>query len=1017
MLASGTTRDQQGRFSASVFSPSKEYVQKITADWEAIGKGDLDADRMIPLLEPYWNLFFSGPDGKGAAMRTVDLVDKIRLQGKLITRANATRTGMLSLEDVIEWYRVTLDVWPSIKDNIGEEKKPPANFELTWDNTILSAKVAFDALDTGDRGMLEPECMLEVAQQVLAETKISVVEKVKLQEDLLNYRQRINQGLMSFQDLAAWQSRIPQTLAGIRSLGQKQTAARYQAQNGAHNGDMLLMMISSITDTLGGKSTPRTGSSDTSGGKTPRTGSPATKVPAAQVTPSMAQDVEQAAFYLVNAAASAVRGVSSVSASPQGGQPRSPQGGQQPPSPQGGHQPSLAPTINTVSDSPAPKVPSPRVTSAPPYVKSPNPNISQPSPQQAIFWPNLPLDSCIAQKLPSMESPATSPEQRPTPTISTPTTRTDTRTHTQSTSAQSPIFAHSSEHALASSKANPTPHEPRNELHNQKTSIVEMILRLDLDFQAALGQEGSMQRQFFIQDLKQDLADASGMTTSDFNILKLSPGSVVVDLNAPEKAAQEIQRQSLDPNSRLRSGKVTRFTDKITLPSEEMNGAWKDAACTRSAPSAQQPMQDSQSMGALYMSPVFSPSPILSPWSGNQGFQTVEMMTSPQYSTQQYSTAQSHQHLHQEQETPRAEKFTNASPKLQASSTTEQPMLQQQQHGAQPPRSPRILCPVPVLLPDPQFESDWSGRYPSPQILRPNSPQTFYQGLPQPVPIQPVYHMWHPQAPRQQSIAQAPPQQSAPQATGPPKLIEKASNTEQNKKSTTQKQNAEPWVAPPPQQSATPRAVMPHPQPPPPLQNGTPRRAGTPQPHPTPLMINVTPQRAVTPQPQRPPLHTSTPKHAASPQPLKFPWILGKNDSSAPHRADSSTPQRAASPQLLHNSQQQSGNTDAATGGVGITFGRTDPRNQKSALFILALNPNGPAARTGRLEPMQELISIDGWPVFGQDIPAVSQRVKGKAGTSVTLEVFASFETCQIPIPRSLHRKITWQRPFLRSLV
>jgi hypothetical protein len=277
--------------------------------------------------------------------------------------------------------------------------------------------------------------------------------------------------------------------------------------------------------------------------------------------------------------------------------------------------------------------------------------------------------------------------------------------------------------------------------------------------------------------------------------------------------------------------------------------------------------------------------------------------------------------------------------------------------------------------------------------------------------------MWHPQAPRQQSIAQAPPQQSAPQATGPPKLIEKASNTEQNKKSTTQKQNAEPWVAPPPQQSATPRAVMPHPQPPPPLQNGTPRRAGTPQPHPTPLMINVTPQRAVTPQPQRPPLHTSTPKHAASPQPLKFPWILGKNDSSAPHRADSSTPQRAASPQLLHNSQQQSGNTDAATGGVGITFGRTDPRNQKSALFILALNPNGPAARTGRLEPMQELISIDGWPVFGQDIPAVSQRVKGKAGTSVTLEVFASFETCQIPIPRSLHRKITWQRPFLRSLV
>ena len=69
-------RDQQGRFSASVFSPSKECVQKITADWEAIGKGDLDVDRMIPLLEPHWNLFFSGPDGKGAPMRQVDKTGK-----------------------------------------------------------------------------------------------------------------------------------------------------------------------------------------------------------------------------------------------------------------------------------------------------------------------------------------------------------------------------------------------------------------------------------------------------------------------------------------------------------------------------------------------------------------------------------------------------------------------------------------------------------------------------------------------------------------------------------------------------------------------------------------------------------------------------------------------------------------------------------------------------------------------------------------------------------------------------
>jgi hypothetical protein len=56
------------------------------------------------------------------------------------------------------------------------------------------------------------------------------------------------------------------------------------------------------------------------------------------------------------------------------------------------------------------------------------------------------------------------------------------------------------------------------------------------------------------------------MYTADFNILKISPGSVVVDVNAPETAAQEIHRQSLDLNSRLRFGKLTRFIDTITLP-------------------------------------------------------------------------------------------------------------------------------------------------------------------------------------------------------------------------------------------------------------------------------------------------------------------------------------------------------------------------------------------------------------------------------------------------------------------
>ena len=98
----------------------------------------------------------------------------------------------------------------------------------------------------------------------------------------------------------------------------------------------------------------------------------------------------------------------------------------------------------------------------------------------------------------------------------------------------------------------------------QEERAVEMNVRLNIDFSAA-GPAGSVERRVFIQDLKQDLADAAGVATSDFNVRNVSPGSVLVAVNAPEKPAQEIQRQSLDPNSKLRSGKVTRFTEAITL--------------------------------------------------------------------------------------------------------------------------------------------------------------------------------------------------------------------------------------------------------------------------------------------------------------------------------------------------------------------------------------------------------------------------------------------------------------------
>jgi len=135
------------------------------------------------------------------------------------------------------------------------------------------------------------------------------------------------------------------------------------------------------------------------------------------------------------------------------------------------------------------------------------------------------------------------------------------------------------------------------------------------------------------------------------------------------------------------------------------------------------------------------------------------------------------------------------------------------------------------------------------------------------------------------------------------------------------------------------------------------------------------------------------------------PWTM-------PSMIISSPPPHIASPRPNYNSQISVG----SQAGIGLVFGRgryqpasseytwNDPSDQTGSLFIMALDPNGPAAKSGRLEPMQELIAIDGWSVDGQAIDTVSQRIRGKAGTPVTLQVFLSRELCSMPIPRSTQR-------------
>ena len=63
---------------------------------------------------------------------------------------------------------------------------------------MLNAKTRFDTFDHDDKGLIDPEAMLEVVQ-LMWETgpergTISQMEQLKLTDELLNYRQRANQG-------------------------------------------------------------------------------------------------------------------------------------------------------------------------------------------------------------------------------------------------------------------------------------------------------------------------------------------------------------------------------------------------------------------------------------------------------------------------------------------------------------------------------------------------------------------------------------------------------------------------------------------------------------------------------------------------------------------------------------------------------------------------------------------------------------------------------------------------------
>jgi hypothetical protein len=98
---------------------------------------------------------------------------------------------------------------------------------------------------------------------------------------------------------------------------------------------------------------------------------------------------------------------------------------------------------------------------------------------------------------------------------------------------------------------------------------VQLTMTLGMTFHET-GEEGSSKREAFKLDLANDLAKASGLPAELFKITKLSAGSVIVDIDilpdplgfapAPSAVARDLEKQAADPNSPLRSGKLTSQT-------------------------------------------------------------------------------------------------------------------------------------------------------------------------------------------------------------------------------------------------------------------------------------------------------------------------------------------------------------------------------------------------------------------------------------------------------------------------
>lgn len=95
-----------------------------------------------------------------------------------------------------------------------------------------------------------------------------------------------------------------------------------------------------------------------------------------------------------------------------------------------------------------------------------------------------------------------------------------------------------------------------------------------MDFEDA-GEEGSEERHNFENDLLHDLSNATGLNSDHFDVKKLSPGSIIVDLEirttygdpgpSAEWVSEDLTRQVSDAESLLCSGLVTRHAQSVII--------------------------------------------------------------------------------------------------------------------------------------------------------------------------------------------------------------------------------------------------------------------------------------------------------------------------------------------------------------------------------------------------------------------------------------------------------------------